>query len=170
MRHASAVTADAVLFAALLDIELGDSLYLAGLRYGDDRAHVLGYTERYDTIAHTFTFNAAPGSLWHQGKTDALRVDAAASTLASSVTSTATSLSLATSDGPVWIDSANYAAMFPFNALVGGEVVTVTAISGTSSPQTATVVRSVNGVVKAQAAGTAVTLADPYRAGFGPRY
>jgi hypothetical protein len=170
MRHASEVTSDATLFAALLDVEIGDGLYLAGLRYGDDRAHVLGYTERYDTITHTFTWNCAPGNLWHQGKTDALRAGAAASTLASSVTSTATSLSLATSDGPVWIDSAGYPSMFPFTAVVGGEVVTVTAISGTSSPQTATVTRSVNGVVKAQSAGTAVTLADPYRAGFGPRY
>ncbi|MGW2720860.1 carbohydrate binding domain-containing protein [Streptomyces sp. NPDC001492] len=51
---------------------------------------------------------------------------------------------------------------FPFDIRVGGEVVTVTRIAGGTSPQTFTVTRSVNGVVKAQTAGTAVELAHPY--------
>jgi hypothetical protein len=37
----------------------------------------------------------------------------------------------------------------------------VTAISGSSSPQTFTVTRSVNGVVKAQSSGAAVALFQP---------
>ena len=42
---------------------------------------------------------------------------------------------------------------------MGGEVMTISAISGTSSPQTFTIsARSVNGVVRAQTAGQDVRL------------
>lgn len=45
---------------------------------------------------------------------------------------------------------------------VGGEVITLSAIAATASPQSATVsARSVNGVVKAHLAGAAVDIADP---------
>lgn len=50
---------------------------------------------------------------------------------------------------------------FPFNISAGGEEMTVTAITGAAAPQTFTVRRSANGVVKAHAAGTAVRLAHP---------
>ncbi|MBZ3918205.1 hypothetical protein [Streptomyces acidiscabies] len=86
------------------------------------------------------------------------RVDADGSTLAAGVSSTATTLSVA---GPLWITSSVYPQEFPFDARLGGEVVRVTAVSGASSPQTWTVVRSVNGIVKAQVAGEAVSLAVP---------
>ena len=49
---------------------------------------------------------------------------------------------------------------FPFSIIVAGEEMTVTDITGSSSPQTFTVIRSVNGVVKSQASGAAVVLAD----------
>ncbi|PAN01002.1 hypothetical protein CJI59_13820 [Streptomyces sp. Alain-F2R5] len=52
-------------------------------------------------------------------------------------------------------------ADFPFDITVGGERMTVTSVSGTASPQTFTVVRSVNGVVKAHEAGADVRLSDP---------
>lgn len=51
---------------------------------------------------------------------------------------------------------------FPFDIRVGGEVMTVTNVTSGTSPQTFTVTRSVNGVVKAQTAGTSVELAHPY--------
>lgn len=75
-----------------------------------------------------------------------------------------TSFSLVTPSGPVWIDSAGYAAMFPFDMRINGERVTVTAISGTTSPQTATVTRSVNGVVRSHGAGDPIKLWTPWRA------
>jgi len=43
--------------------------------------------------------------------------------------------------------------------------VTVTAITGTTSPQTATVTRSVNGVVKSHATGAPVHVARPVALG-----
>jgi hypothetical protein len=50
---------------------------------------------------------------------------------------------------------------FPFDVRIGGEVLTVTRVAGGTSPQTFTVTRSVNGVVKAQPTGTNVELAHP---------
>jgi hypothetical protein len=52
-------------------------------------------------------------------------------------------------------------ADWPFDILVGGERMTVTAISGASSPQTFTVTRSVNGIMKTHSAGESVTLFAP---------
>ncbi|MFJ8818213.1 hypothetical protein [Amycolatopsis thermoflava] len=169
MRHAPAVADDAELFAALLDIGQGDVLMIEDLPLGDDRAMVLGYKETITSVAHRFVFNAEPGDLWNIGITDATatRADAEGSTLAAAATSTATTLSVANTGVP-WIDSAGYPDQFPFNITVAGEEMTVTAVSGTGSPQTFTVIRSVNGIVKAQAAGAAVQLADPVYAGLGP--
>lgn len=48
------------------------------------------------------------------------------------------------------------------NIRIGGEVITLSAISGASSPQSATVsARSVNGVVKSHSAGAAIDIDDP---------
>jgi hypothetical protein len=72
-----------------------------------------------------------------------------------------------------WTSGADFAAMiavalraaaaadFPFDITMGGERATVTAIAGTTSPQGFTLARSVNGVVKAQAAGTPISLFTP---------
>jgi hypothetical protein len=88
------------------------------------------------------------------------RFDTDGSTLQTGVSSSATALSIVTTNAasPPWTTSA---ADFPFDVIMAGERMTVTGITGTSSPQAFTVVRSVNGVVKAQAAGAAVSLFTP---------
>jgi len=88
---------------------------------------------------------------------DSSHFDTDGSTLSSSATSAATTLSVATTGAAsaLWTTAA---ADFPFDILVSGERITVTSISGSSSPQTFTVTRSVNGVVKAQASNTTVVL------------
>lgn len=48
-----------------------------------------------------------------------------------------------------------------FDIMMGGERMTVTAVSGASSPQTFTVTRAVNGVSKTHDAGTKVMLYKP---------
>jgi hypothetical protein len=90
-----------------------------------------------------------------------MRVDTDGSELAAAVSATATALSVAVTAGPVWIDSAKFPAEFPFDVLVGGERMRVTGITGTTSPQAFNVLRSRNAIVKAQTAGTRVSLADP---------
>jgi hypothetical protein len=52
-----------------------------------------------------------------------------------------------------------------FNIVLGGEVMTVTNISGSGPTYTFTVIRSVNGIVKSHSTGAAVQLADPRRYG-----
>jgi hypothetical protein len=59
---------------------------------------------------------------------------------------------------PLWTTAA---ADFPFDVQCGGERMTVTGVSGTASPQVLTVTRGVNGLIKAQAAGTPLSLFYP---------
>ncbi|MEU3095501.1 hypothetical protein ABZ690_11950 [Streptomyces sp. NPDC006967] len=89
------------------------------------------------------------------------RADTDGSELDSGVDEDDTTLVVAVTAGPVWVPSAVLPAEFPFDIRVGGEVMTVTAVSGTTSPQTFSVVRSVNGVVKPHEAGADVRLATP---------
>jgi hypothetical protein len=83
--------------------------------------------------------------------------DTDGSTLAAGVTSSAVTLSVATTTAgsPLWTTTAGD---FPFDILIAGEQLTVTNITGASSPQSFTVTRSVNGVVKAQMAGADMRL------------
>lgn len=122
------------------------------------RGLVQGYNETLGVLEHDITFITAPLSAWDVAIADTDRADTSGSTLAADATDTATTLSVATTTGPLWTTSGG---QFPFDVNVAGEVVTVTAISGASSPQTFTVTRSTNGVVKAQTTGADVRLAQP---------
>ncbi|MEU6756979.1 hypothetical protein [Streptomyces sp. NPDC046685] len=121
---------------------------------------VEGAEEVFKTLEWTITLSCSPAGPWSVGVLDDAvlgRLDTAGSTLVSGVTSTATSLSVATPVGPLWATS----GQTPFDIRVGGEVMTVTAVSGASSPQTFTVTRSVNAVVKSHSSAADVRLAQP---------
>lgn len=110
--------------------------------------HMRGYTERIGAVEWSLAMNCSPAGPWQIGVYDDPekgRYDTGGSALASGVTATATSLSVTVSDGTRWTTAPGD---FPFAVQVGGEEMTVTAISGTGSPQTFTVVRSVNGITK----------------------
>lgn len=128
--------------------------------YDDISLIVVGYTETIDPFQHMITFNCMPADPYTVAVYDTSRYDADNSTLTSNITSTATSLSATKSGTTLWTTDA---AMFPFDILVGGERMTVTNITSSTSPQTFTVTRSINGVVKAQTAGTAIELWDTPR-------
>ncbi|MFI9079113.1 hypothetical protein ACIGW8_22030 [Streptomyces sioyaensis] len=118
-----------------------------------------GYAETLSQFEWTLEFNCTPAGPWNVSYLDDAtygRADTAGSSLAAAVTSTATSLSVATSSGPVWTQAAGD---LPFDIRVGGEVMRVIAVSGSTSPQAVTVTRSINGVAKAQAFGADVRLA-----------
>lgn len=81
------------------------------------------------------------------------------STLTTGITSTATSMSVTTAAGfAVWTQSAG---AFPFNIMMGGELITVTNITSATSPQTFTIIRSVNGIVKSHNAGESIQVYPP---------
>jgi hypothetical protein len=123
-----------------------------------------GWTETLDAVTWRIAnANTSPSRLWEVWQLEDTRLgrlESDGTTLAAGVTSTATSLSLATPSGPLWTTASGDR---PFDIEVAGERMTVTNLTGSTSPQTATVTRSVNGVVKAQASGAAVT---PWQNGF----
>ena len=59
---------------------------------------------------------------------------------------------------PLWTTDVT---QFPFDVIMSGERITAAAVTGTASPQTFTIKRSINGVVKAHAAGEPVALFTP---------
>ncbi|MFA3877534.1 hypothetical protein ABS735_28310 [Streptomyces sp. MMCC 100] len=148
----------------ILRIDVGDKIRLTNLPadHGPDAVDVLvhGYEEEAGPDAWTLTFNCRPAEPWTAGVTDSVgsRADTGGSELASAVDADDTTLSVTAADGPLWTTSP---ADFPFDVRVSGEVMTVTGISGTTSPQTFTVGRAVNGVAKAHPAGTDVRLTTP---------
>lgn len=126
---------------------------------------VEGYTETISQFSWDVVMNCSPYSNWvigtlaaDSGDTSAtlMRASSDGSTLASSALSGATSLSVATPSGPLWTTTADD---LPFDISVGGMRVTVTAISGASSPQTFTVTGAT--VIKALSAGLVVDLWQP---------
>lgn len=143
-------------------LDSGDRITIAGLpswvSFGLADLVVDGYAERFNSFEWTWTANCSPARPFDVAVYGTSRYGTAGSQLNSSATSSTASLSVATTSGPRWTTDAGE---MPFDIIVGGERMTVTAISGTSSPQTFTVTRSVNGVVKAHSSGAAVELYQP---------
>jgi hypothetical protein len=85
------------------------------------------------------------------------------SCLATPVDTTQTTFTVSTPSGPLWMTLADWisSGSAPFYISVGGETMLVNqdGTSGSTSPQTFTVTRSINGVVKQHLAGEAVVLA-----------
>jgi hypothetical protein len=124
-----------------------------------------GYTQQLDQYQWDITMNTSPYEPMRAGLYAAntgttsefvLRVDTDGSTLNAGASAGASSLSVATPSGPLWTTTADDA---PFDIEVGGIRVTVTAVSGASSPQTFTVTGST--VTKALTSGSTVALWRP---------
>lgn len=118
---------------------------------------ILGGQVTMTPYQHVFTWNLAPASAWSVPITNDqdARADTVGSELAAPVSTTDTSFSVATTAGPLWTTDPSDLV---FYVDVAGENVQVQAVAGTSSPQTFTVSRSRNSVVKSHAAGTPIKL------------
>lgn len=126
---------------------------------------VEGYTQRLTQFTWDVELVCSPYEVWQVGQYAAtsgdtnehvLRAEGDGSTLASAASAGATSLSVATASGPLWTTDSDD---LPMTIEVEGTPITVTAISGGSSPQTFTVTGST--VVRALSSGAAVTLHQP---------
>ncbi len=155
--------ASSSLSLAAQDLDVGDRLTVdnppAWLPPDDITQLAQGFVETMNAFTHRIGVNCSPESPWGQTaryNDGVSRYSSDGSTLNSGVTSSATSLSVATPLGRLWSHADG-----DFDIRVGGEVMTVTAVTGATSPQTFTVTRSVNGVVKAQSAGAEVALDHP---------
>jgi hypothetical protein len=140
-------------------VDVGDLIRITdpptGLPPDDIDVICQGYTEQMTTYGRSITWNTTSGGAWKTGVWNASgsRWDTSGSTLSSGVDSSATTWTVETSTGPTWS-----VASVPYEIDAGGERVTVTGVSGATSPQTLTVTRSVNGIVKSHLAGTNISL------------
>lgn len=166
--HSPGIQAVAGLEASCLAVDVGDLIAITNVSglgiYDTIYLLVVGVTETVSDggFHHRLKWNCQPGLLYQGAEySDAVagvdRYDTGGSTLAVGVNSTDTALSVATAAGnSLWTTTAGE---FPFDINVDGERITVQGVTGGASPQTfSPVVRSVNGVVKAQAAGATVRL------------
>lgn len=163
-RAGRGVAPDPSLSAAVMTADVGDRIVVTGTRplgiYNDISQIIVGYSETITPFGHRHAFACVPASPYEVLELDGVNSwldPGTASTLSSSATSTATSLSVATT-GFLWSTSGSN---YPVPLLIDGEEMTLTAVSGASSPQTFTVTRSVNGVVKAHTSGAQVSLKRP---------
>lgn len=171
--RSSAFTASQFLTDAAAELDIGDVATVdnppAWLPPDTVALLVQGYTEQITSVNRRITFNASPAGPWtiptwgsgtsaSDEASSPDHYDTAGSELETAIDTDDTSVSVATTLGPIWTTSATN---LPLDIGVGGERMTVTAISGASSPQTFTVTRSVNGVVKSHAVGADVRLWTP---------
>lgn len=147
----------ASLYSAIVQMDLGDRMVINGppawLPPNAISALWQGVQENIGDFEFQITVNGVPESPYEVAQAGAAHAATAGSQLAAGASASATTLSVETTAGNIWTVNA---ADLPFEIVVGGEVMTVTDITGSSSPQAFTVTRSVNGVVVAQSAGAAV--------------
>ena len=148
--------------APVVDVlDIGDVAAIDNLEADQVTQLVPGYSEVIGSHRRLWTAYCVPAAPYNVATLDddvLGRLDTEDSELGTGIDDNDTSLSVVTNSGPLWTTTAGH---MPFDIRIGGEVMTVTAISGASSPQTFTVTRSVNGVVKSHAAGAPVNVADP---------
>lgn len=151
-----------------LNAEHGDLLTVANppIWVPADRIdqHIIGSTEVLGVRQYSIDYVCEPitpaGNVGIYDGLIARYASGGASTLGGSLTTTAGTGTVATASGPLWTTSAGD---MPFDIVVAGEQIRVTAVSGASSPQTFTWTRSINGVVKTHAAGESVEIYRPAR-------
>ena len=161
-------------FFALQELDIGDRIQVFPVPPwlppdGIDQL-ISGVAENLYNKIFTMQFQGIPASIYTTGIFDAAalglepslgKAQTDGSQLSSAITSTATTIHT-TATGPSGIQWTPEAADYPFDVMVSGERMTMTAcVGGLGVPQQFTVVRSVNGVVKAHAAGESVRLYPP---------
>lgn len=125
-----------------------------------------GYTETLTAHTWDLTLTCRPAGPWTVGVIEDTvlgRADTDGCTLSADLTDTAATAAVTTATGARWIDSVTFPSEFPFHARIGGEIVEVTGIDGTTLSQTMHITRGVNGLTMAHPAGTPVRLAHPMR-------
>lgn len=158
------------LAASLLALDIDDRIEITGLSAADIHSDasllVLGYTEVIDTeYGHTIALNCAPASPYDVMELDSStsgKIDATDSALTTDYDDNDTSLSASFTEDRWTTD----AAQFPIPVTIAGEDMTLTNVTGTTSPQTLTVTRNATGA-KALPAGAAVHLTRPATIGLG---
>lgn len=152
----------------ILRLDVGDKLRLSNVPedHGPDDVDVLiqGYEEEAGPTAWRITFNCVPAEPWNALTLNSSTygtLDTGGCHLVEDLDLSETGADVLTTGTSRWVDSATYASDFPFDVRTGGEVMRVTACTGTTTSQTFTVVRAVNGILKTHLSGQDIRLAYP---------
>jgi hypothetical protein len=155
--------AEAALVADLVAADVGDLLTIenmptAWLPPGVLSQLALGFGEFIAQFDWDVSVNCTPAAPYEVAAFDVQgRYGPHDTVTAEALDTTETGVDITTPTGPLWSTTAT-----GYDVLIGGERMTVTAVSAPSGTnQTLTVTRSVNGVVKSHASGAAVELAEP---------
>lgn len=130
---------------------------------------VQGYKELLRNRGWRLTWNTTPYGPYivndlTQSDQSVFRAAGSNSSLNADITSSATSFDVKTPNGVLWRTSASRPGNFPIDIVIGGELIEISSISGSSSPQTFTVgQRAKNGTVKSHSANDPVQVAKPFR-------
>lgn len=154
------LTAGGALAVDASAVRAGDLFTIDQLPEDPDQATqlALGFEEVIGSHTRQITVTGAPAAPYRVFVLGTSRLAASGSTLTNAETSSSTAWELTTPAGSaVWSTTDD-----PYDLAAAGERVTVTTAADTTSPQDVTVTRSVNGVVKAQAAGAAVQIFQPH--------
>ena len=171
----SAPEVSEALAAQVLAVDIGDRIDITNAQvlgvYDTIQLLVVGYDEWWDEATHSITFNCVPQRPYRPLRLNAsggaAKLNSHGSELDDDVDATDTTIPVTVADAGLWTTSPGH---MPITIKVGGEVMTATAISGASSPQTFTVTRSVNGVAKSHDAGTQVRLERPALLAYGKNF
>lgn len=159
-------------FATVTTADIGDFLTIQNAPFwlppGPINQLMFGYTETLNAFTWTISANCVP-EVPYEVATAAdpialtgTRAGTDGSSLHDGIGTGDTTFAVST---PVpnqpWIDTGGYAGQFPFDVIIAGEQMTVTGVTGTSTPQTFTVTRQVNGISKPHSAGEPVDLFNP---------
>ncbi|NEB00632.1 hypothetical protein [Streptomyces sp. SID13726] len=152
----------------ILRTDVGDLIRLTNLpqEQGADAVDslVVGYQEEAGPTSWKINFICVPAEPWNGLLIEVARrdrLDTGGCQLNEALDETETGVDVLTTGLARWIDSATYAGDFPFDVITGGEVMRVTACTGTTATQTFTVTRAVNGVRKTHASGQPIALFAP---------
>lgn len=156
----TAIAGDAALTARIVRADVGDLVTVdnppAWLPPEVIRQIVQGYAEVLGQKEWAITWNCSPALPYDVAVYGTSRYGSSSTVTAEALDTTETGVDINTPTGPLWDTTAT-----GFQIIVGGEVMTVSAVgSATGTAQTLTVVRSVNGVVKSHSSGVSVELAD----------
>lgn len=160
-RSRSQIAGNAALDDSVLQADVGDRITIQDLPSQmppeDVSQLVQGYSETMGNYEHEVTYNCSPESpyqvaLYGDSAQDD-RYQPIDTVTAEALDTTETGVDITTTTLPLWTTTGGN---YPFDIMIGGERMTVTACSGSSNPQTLTVTRSVNGIVKSHASGVSV--------------
>lgn len=160
------------MYLAALAVTMPDKIVATGITPDSLSLLARGYSEVWSfgmPAELDIVFNCVPGSPYDILTLDDPvlgRADSDTTTLHdATISSSATSFQVDIGDGTLWTTNSGD---WPVLIKMGGELMSVGAISGTSSPQTfSSITRSVNGVVKGHSVGEQVNVAQPVYLGIG---